>query len=148
MFNYRSPLKFSAVAGILIAYSQSAHAEWIICNRTGQQLLVAIAYNEPPHPGIAELLSQGWWRVNACGGCVTVLQKQETSVYNEAYLRAEMDGGAEFIGGGYKFCVTDQRFKIRSTSSNCTLRGFQKEQIDLNKHWTTNITGGRRSCID
>lgn len=47
MVNYLAPLRFAAIAGILSAYSQVAYAgEWIICNKTGQKLQVAIAYNE------------------------------------------------------------------------------------------------------
>ncbi|MGH6795011.1 MAG: DUF1036 domain-containing protein [Methylocella sp.] len=100
---------------------------------------------------IAEFLSEGWWPLNACGGCAKVLLQKDTSNYVEAYLHAEIDGGPEFIGGPYKFCVnTTEPFKIRGAyrGSNCTQDGFNKERVDLNKHWTTNITGGRSSCID
>jgi uncharacterized membrane protein len=151
MVNYPAPLRFAAIAGILSAYPQVAYAgDLTICNRTGQKLQVAIAYNEV---GTGQFVSEGWWHLNACGGCLIVLQQQETSRYNEVYLHAEIDGGSqsrdEFIGGPYKYCVhISDRFKYTNNSLSCTSKGFRKDQVDLNKRWTIALTGGMHGCID
>lgn len=143
MHKYHALTRFATAVVTLLVYSQQAHAGWQICNKTQQRLSIAIAYIEPPTPGIADYLSQGWWTVNACS-CVTVLQRRETSVSNEGYLYAEDASKFAIVSGPYKYCVdaAHQPFRYKNTNVQCTRRNFQKVQVDLNKStWTTSIDG-------
>lgn len=148
MFKYRAPTRFAA-AVIFLFYSQLAHAGyWQICNRTQQQLYVAIAYAGPPGPGIADLLSQGWWTAKPCG-CVTVLPQRGTSVFNEGYLYAENANKVAVISGENGFCVDTARpFRYSIKNVRCTQRNFRKVQVNLNKSpWTTYIDG-QPACVN
>ena len=127
------------IAGVWSAYSQVAYAgELTICNNTRRKLDVAIAYNGAG----GEFVSQGWWSLNACGGCAQVLTQQQTTRYDQVYLRAEA-GGTEALGGQYPYCVDASPFKYRQTS-NCTKRGFALSQVNLNKQFT--YTLGPNEC--
>jgi uncharacterized membrane protein len=125
------------IAGILAVYSQVAYGGSLdICNGTKQKLQVAIAYNEF---GTGQFVSKGWWGINACGGCVTVLQQQETNRYDQVYIHADVDGsGAEFVGGTFRYCVSNGRFQYSQTG-NCTSKGFALVQVNLNKRWTQTL---------
>jgi uncharacterized membrane protein len=134
-------------AGILAAYSQVAYGGSLeICNATKQKLRVAIAYNEA---GTGQFVSKGWWGLNACGGCLTVLQQHDTSRYDEVYIHADADGsGEEVIGGRFRYCVSVDRFQY-SQAPNCTSKGFALAKVDLNKTpWieTLNAQNPRDNC--
>src|ERR1700730_8859863 len=66
------------------------------------------------------------------------------------YLYAKTGSGAAYIQGDASFCTADSAFKYRSTP-NCAMKSnFRQEAVDLNKHFTTNITGRAstgRSCF-
>lgn len=127
----------AAVAIILSAAPQVARAEWIICNRSAEELNVAIAYANLS----GQIVTHGWWPVRSCGGCATVLQTNETGDRGTTYLYARTGSGAAYIQGDASFCTADSGFKYRSTP-NCAMKSnFRQETVDLNKHFTTNITG-------
>ena len=133
------------IAGVLSAYSQVAHAgNLTICNNTRQNLDVAIAYNASAAVGRG-WISQGWWAVNQCGGCVEVLTQNETAS-SQVYLRAQASG-VEVFGGNTPFCIDDSPFQYIQTSS-CKKRGFMLLQVDLNKHFTQTLNGNAgNSCV-
>jgi uncharacterized membrane protein len=127
------------IGGVLSAYCQVAHAgNLTICNNTRQKLDVAIAYNASAAVAGGGWISQGWWAVNQCGGCVQVLTQKETAS-SQVYLRAEASG-VEVFGGNTPFCIDDSPFVYTQTSS-CKKRGFMSLQVDLNKHFTQSLNG-------
>jgi uncharacterized membrane protein len=174
MLGYQASFRLVAAAGMLSASSHVANAgewrisnqtkeaaraelarfpagEWQICNQTNQDLIVAIGFSgtSPSLNVVAPTETRGWWRINACGGCATVLQARDATDFTEVYLRAETTHGGQFIGGPWnsntRFCTRPQPFTIRAFGHHwpaCDLKPFKPEHIDLNKHFTTNITGG------
>jgi uncharacterized membrane protein len=131
---------------LLSGLATTARAEWTICNRTAEDVDVAVAFVNPR----GGFVSKGWYTLGACGGCKTVLQRNETSDPNNVFLRAEGRNNGFLIDGDHQFCASDGRFTITTRQCN-DKRGFKQEMINLDKHFTTNITGRSSSnkvCID
>lgn len=127
-----------------------AHAgEWSVCNKTPDNLTIAIGYADS-HGGIN---TKGWWTLNQCGGCANVLNGNETADRGTLYLHAHANNGAGIIEGDESFCVAERAFTLGGAQgSNCGDRkSFRRENVDLTKNWTTNISGhGLKGnvCID
>ncbi len=136
-----APLKPQPQPAPLKPPTTTSNAEWIICNKTAEELRVAIAYNDLS----GYFTSVGWYSLAACGGCVTALQAQETSRRDLVYLRAKTANGGIFIQGNQNdsFCTTTSNFKITESNkpSSCVLETFKEMPVNLNKEFTTNITG-------
>ena len=125
---------------LLPGLSKAAHAgEWSVCNKTSDELTIAIGYANSS----GGIVSKGWWTLNKCGGCKNVLNANATADRSTVYLYAEANDGTGIIDGDESFCVRDSVFTLNNAqSSNCGERkSFRTEKIDLNKNWTTNITG-------
>jgi len=137
----RTLFYFRAISALVIltGAGQVAHAEWIICNKTAEELNVAIAYKNPS----GYFTSRGWWRVGACHDCKTVLQSGETSDTEFVYLHAHSPDGRRVWGqGGATFCTNDSSsFKYFQTSNCAAKKPFLLKQVDLKKQWTSNLTG-------
>jgi len=130
----------------LFGVVNTAQAAWIICNQVAEDMVVSIAYIDPS----GGFLSEGSWRLRACGGCVTVLQRTQTSDPNNVFFRAHgLDGF--LIDGDHEFCVGESPYKLSNTN-RCQKKGFRQIRVNLDKSWTTNITGksssGRRCYSD
>lgn len=123
---------------VLSAASQTAHAEWTICNKTPEPLTVAIAYasNRGGH-----IVTEGWWKIRSCGGCATVLRADETADTSTTYLHAKTDRGGVYVGGDENFCTSRSKFKYKSTPGCAEKSSFQQTKVNLNRQWRTNITG-------
>jgi uncharacterized membrane protein len=134
-------------------------AQWRICNRTAEDLYVAIAYLHTSN----QWLSQGWWSLRACGGCANVMDLSNTDRVNQ-YFRAVTPAGVERIGGGNRFCVSSRGlgapgapFTGRSgpdcgkRGGGYLLAGFRLQAVEYSdRNFKTDITGtvpGKR-CID
>jgi uncharacterized membrane protein len=120
-----------------------AKASWTICNKTADNMRVAIAYVNPR----GGFISEGWWTVRACGGCATVLQTKDTSDHRNVFYHAE---GGGVIEGSSVFCVGNSPFKLNGKGSCAVKKRFLHKEINLRSH-TTNITGrsaSGRVCID
>ena len=120
------------------AFAQS----WQICNKTSESVRIVIGY--AVSGGL--LKSEGWWTL-APNGCQKVLNRSETVDYTTGYLYATK-AGKPFINGDQGLCVDDKPFTIRR-HQNCEGRNFRTVQskqvsIDLNKNYTTNLTGSPR----
>jgi uncharacterized membrane protein len=154
--NFRA-LCWSALAIAFCFASQPSNAAdtyWRICNKTPEELQVAVAFN----PGNGQHVSKGYYNLKACGGCANIGSFGVKGVW---YRATSLDGTAR-VEGNDLFCVhLTSRFQLGSpndqgkcsvsTSPNSQLvaRGFHLVRISGGRH-TTNIVGGAsgRTCID
>jgi uncharacterized membrane protein len=146
----RAAVAFLLFFGFL---NEALAGTWQVCNRTPDRLNIAIAYSN----SFGQIITEGWWEVGACGGCATVIGQDlagQLPDKSNAYLHADTAGNeVTVVRGSEEFCVSKERFKINSSASpGCTIRqSFRSEPINLNRNWTTNITGKGQSgsvCID
>ncbi len=143
----RSRFVMMAVAlSAFFGIANNAQAAWTICNQVAEDMLISIAYVDPR----GGFLSEGSWRLRACGGCQTVLQRNQTSDPQNVFFRADGFDGF-LIDGDDNFCVGESPFKL-SSRNRCQRKGFRQVQVNLDKNWTTRITGksssGRRCYGD
>lgn len=147
---------FVALAAILAVSGSSvpAHAAgWLICNRTAEPLQVAIAY----HDGANGWLTEGWWSLNACGGCTRVMKHSQTDGTN-VFFRAVTPKGDERVGGSTRFCVSSHASGAppwtgrsgKTCGKGYVSGGFSKHVVDTEKDFTSKITGkvAGKTCID
>lgn len=139
----------------IAGWSMRANAEgWHVCNRTAEDLRIAIAY----HDGANGWLTEGWWTLRQCGGCAYVMPHSKTDGTN-VFLHATTRGGALRVGGEGRFCVSDPAKGAppwtgrsgKTCGAGYVSATFQKHVVDTDKKYTTNITGnasGGRRCID
>jgi uncharacterized membrane protein len=149
-FSARNVASTAAIAFVLISSGfadEAVAGHWQVCNRTPDRLNLAIAYSN----SFGQIVTEGWWEVGACGGCAIVIGRDlacQLPDKSNAYLHADLVGNeVTVIRGTENFCVSKERFKINSSASpGCTIRqSFRSESINLNRDWTTNITGKGRS---
>lgn len=137
-----------AALGLTLPVSANA-AMWTICNKTPEDLSVAIAYQDHDN----QWVSRGWWSVRACGGCAKVLNLSKTETVDQFY-RAVSPSGAERITGRNRFCVGSSSFTARNGGrcpSGHTAAGFKRIEVEYSdRNHTSNIVGsvGGRTCID
>jgi uncharacterized membrane protein len=126
--------------------------QWSVCNRTPEDVNVAIAY----HNAQTQTTVEGWRRLAACGGCAVMLNYDQID-NDTVYLFGENNAQiARFSAEHPQFCVVQQSFRNRHLPGvNCPggakVVGFQKVTIpDLNKTHKTDLTGsvGGKNCID
>jgi uncharacterized membrane protein len=148
-FSARNVASTAAIAFVLFSgfAGEAVAGHWQVCNRTPDRLNLAIAYSN----SFGQIVTEGWWEVGACGGCAIVIGRDlagQLPDKSNAYLHADLVGNeVTVIRGTENFCVSKERFKINSSASpGCTMRqSFRSESINLNRDWTTNITGKGQS---
>jgi uncharacterized membrane protein len=131
---------------VTVGLSAQAHAKgWNICNKTPEQLTVAIAYKG----GGDQWISKGWHVLRSCGGCALVMNHSRTE-YVDVYYHAHNGSGEQRIGGTGKFCVSNGEAFTYSNTGRCKTASFRKVQIDTPGDFTTSIVGkaNGRVCID
>lgn len=143
----------ATLALVLNVAAQASANGWIICNRTPEKLDVAIAYHDGPNGWLTE----GWWQLNACGGCKTVMEHSKTDGTN-VFLHATTTKGVPRIVGEGRFCVSDHAKGAPAWTGRSGKKcgpgyvsaSFQKHVVDTDKNFTTNIRGkvGGRTCVD
>jgi uncharacterized membrane protein len=138
-------LTLTATSGLANhAFAQS----WQICNKTSESIDVAIGYAVTG--GL--LQSEGWWTL-APSGCARVLNQGDTVDLTTGYLYARTaNGGRPVVEGDLNICVNNRPFTIRR-NQNCEGRNFKTVQsrqvgINLNRNFTTNVTGPSQPKID
>ncbi len=113
-----------------------AHADFRLCNNTGNRVSIAIAYTDADG-----WVSEGWWNVKA-SGCETLVRGPLAAEYYYAYAMDER--GGEWKGKAF-MCTRDREFKI-SGRNECFTRGFDRTgffEIDTGKdarNWTVQLT--------
>jgi uncharacterized membrane protein len=147
----RAGMMSFAVACTLAAAS-SARADWTVCNRTANDLWVAIAFDSS-----GSYTSQGWWKLGSCGGCAKVHSGEFSTT--GAFLFAEDKNAApELKGNNFLFCVANERFnftaenKVRGQCANERHRMVDFSLHQVRGNHTTNINRNPSSsgpiCID
>jgi uncharacterized membrane protein len=126
-----------AAVALLSSFPEGAKADWTVCNRRAEKAVIAIAYIS--HDG--SYVTKGWWTLSACGGCAKVLLPSQAGGFNDVFLHAQAPGGAGIIEGDASFCIRNSSFFMHARVPNCPTKLFEHEQINLNKNWTTNMTG-------
>jgi uncharacterized membrane protein len=124
---------------LLSSIPKDAHAgSWSVCNKTPDKLTIAIGYAN----STGGINTEGWWTLNPCDGCANVLNQNKAADYKNVYLHAR-----GVVEGDESFCVRDNAFTLNNAQgSNCgNRRSFRSQNVNLNKQWTTNITGRGRS---
>ncbi len=110
---------------------------------------VAIAYD----PGNGRHVSEGWWKLNSCGGCASLGSYDVRNVWYHAHNK----GSSRVIEGNDLFCTSSPKaFRIgnqaachrRPTSLDTT--GFRSVVLS-GTNFTSNIRGRAANgavCID
>lgn len=125
--------------------NQALAQSWQICNKTSNSVQVAVGYAVSG----GHLQSEGWWTLAPHNGCQKVLSRSETVDFTTGYLYAKTsNGGSPVVNGDQSLCVQSRPFTIRR-HQNCEGRNFRTVQarqlsINLNKNFTTNITGAAK----
>src|SRR5437879_4942628 len=94
-------IRAAAVTAAVIVSGSSlpAKADFTICNKTAESVTVAVAYVNPR----GGFISEGWWKVGACGGCKLVVLSTETSDPHNVFYHAH--GGGNVWEGESRFCT-------------------------------------------
>lgn len=130
-------------------WASAAEGSWTVCNRSGKDVQVSIAYVNPGSRG--GFISEGWWKLRACGGCAMVLKRDETSDPRNVFLHVENTDGVVVTSGNSRMCTASFKHTIVG-NDNCVKRGFKDgwykhlDSVNLDKRHTTNIRGP--GCID
>ena len=148
-------LIISAAAAVLVGgvtLGPQARADsWTVCNGSPEELNAVIAYNLGDG---RQYITQGWWRLGACGGCKTVLSGNIP--LKGVFLRAE--GASSNVEGNNLFCVKRTPFEMpnaNASESSCRARGgeelaFSMQTITAARFTTTlhGAPGNKAHCID
>ena len=129
--------------------NESRASDWRICNRTAEPMWAAIAFDS----GGGKYVSQGWWKLAACGGCASVGSFNLRGVW----YRAHNQNSTRLIEGNDLFCTAQSAFRI-DTQQACHMpgehslsaEGFRPVTLSA-KTFTSNIDGSADSgavCFD
>ncbi len=117
-------LRFSAVAALsfvaLAGQSQTARADFRVCNGTQNLVGVAIGYRASDG-----WVTEGWWQIPATS-CATLIEGQLQSRYYYLYAEDAARGGR--WAGEINMCVADDEFKIVGVQ-DCVARGYQRMEF-------------------
>src|SRR5215468_10982842 len=100
----RSYTGASAALTLVLSFGLTAEAwaqSWKVCNRTADNMTVAIAYSN----SFGQIITEGWWTIRACGGCATVVGAEKARALPDkrnAYLYAHV-GNTPTIHGAESF---------------------------------------------
>jgi uncharacterized membrane protein len=137
-----------AAAMILPGMSLPVKADLKICNRTADRVTVAAAYVNPR----GGFISEGWWNIQPCGDCKTVVLSSETSDPHNYFFHAH--GGGLRWEGSDRFCTSRSKFTVVG-NRNCAARGFDvtgfRHVTSSSGKLTQTLTGrssSGRVCID
>jgi uncharacterized membrane protein len=135
----------AAPALLLLALSsQSALADFRLCNNTGGRVGVAIGYKDAEG-----WTTEGWWNISA-RSCETLLRGALVARYYYIYA-VDYDRGGEWSGKAY-MCSREKEFTIRGTE-NCLARGYDRTgyfEVDTTEQrsWTVQLTDSAEQTPD
>jgi uncharacterized membrane protein len=142
-------LTFGIACAIALHAVDAQAKGWRVCNQTTEHLLVAIAYTDAQD----RTISRGWYSINACRGCVKVMDHSWTP-YEHVYLHAKNASGEVRFGDRFRWCVTSGKFTVvngRQCGGTFRSAPFSLQTIrsDAGDYITRlNPAGGRPVCID
>ena len=134
---FKSTRLLPITAMLLLAFvSNSARADFHICNNTGSRIGVSIGYKDADGWS-----TEGWWNLSA-RSCETLLKGTLVARYYYIYA-IDYDRGGEWSGQAY-MCTRDKEFTIRGTE-DCLARGFDRTgffEVDTGEQrvWTVQLT--------
>ena len=149
MTSHRSILA-CLLASYCLSATQPAEAAvgWKICNQTAEPMWVAIAYD----PGNGRHVSEGWWKLNSCGGCASLGSYDVRNVWYYAHNK----GSSSVIEGNDTFCTNPRDAFTLGNQAACRRRphlevkGFRSVVL-RGTNFTSNIRGRAANgavCID
>ena len=127
------------VAALLVAAlcaSQTARADFRLCNNAGTRVSISLAYTDGQG-----WVSEGWWNLKPAA-CETLLRGPLAAQFYYVYGMDER--GGEWKGKAF-MCTRDHEFKVEGRD-DCFVRGFDRTgffEIDTGKdakNWTVELT--------
>ena len=112
---FRACALMAAATAAVIGFASPAVAGLDGCNKTNENIYVAIAHNTDQG-----WFSLGWWTIQP-NSCMTMLGGALQYRYYYAY--AESDSGRSW-GGNHNFCISNEKFDIVG-GDNCESRGYE-----------------------
>lgn len=103
--------------GFTFAGTNSAHADFRVCNATQELVGVAIGYRAQ-----TGWITEGWWHVES-NKCKTLIEGPLASRYYYLYAEDALRGGR--WDGPVNMCVAEREFKVTGVN-DCFARGFQR----------------------
>ena len=106
-----SILSVASVVAVLAASTLPSHADFTVCNKSGEKLSVAIGYKS----GKMGWVSEGWWNIDRkkCEDVITgKLESQYYYVYAEGVKDAVWSAPKKQQGGF--FCMKNGKFTFRN----------------------------------
>lgn len=110
-------LVLALAMGALASGTQTARADFRVCNATQELVGVAIGYRAR-----SGWITEGWWHVEAAT-CKTLIEGPLGSRYYYLYAEDALRGGR--WDGPIGMCVAEREFKITGVN-DCYARGFQR----------------------
>jgi uncharacterized membrane protein len=126
----------AAVMAGLIAGTNSAMADFRLCNNTGSRVGIAIGYKDSEG-----WTTEGWWNMSA-RTCETLVKGQLVARFYYVYA-VDYDRGGEWSGKAF-MCTRDKEFTIRGIE-DCLARGYDRTgffEVDTTEQrsWTVQLT--------
>lgn len=133
---HRNGLGLALVGAIGCLWSQSAAADFRLCNTTASRVGIALGYKDAEG-----WTTEGWWNISS-HGCETLLKGALVARYYYIYA-LDYDHGGEWSGQAF-MCSRDKEFTIKGTD-NCLARGFDRTgffEVDTGEQraWTVQLT--------
>jgi len=141
-------MSIAVIAIASVAAISPGHAEFRVCNKSGERLDVALGYDG----GRQGWISEGWWNIGV-NRCVAVRNGDLDSRYY--YLYAQGSSGTEWSADdddehGALFCVSDKEFVLNqrrydpSDEEACKKNGLQSKRffmVDVGDYtrWTQTL---------
>src|SRR2546423_5231248 len=124
------------VASVSLLTSETAAADFRLCNNTTSRVGIALGYKENE-----SWTTEGWWNLSA-RSCETLLRGALVARFYYIYA-VDYDRGGEWSGQAY-MCTRDKEFTIRGTD-DCLARGFDRTgffEVDTGEQpsWTVQLT--------
>ncbi|TPN30938.1 DUF1036 domain-containing protein [Mesorhizobium sp. B2-3-3] len=140
LLDFSARVAFSAPFGaalVVILSTNSAHAEFTVCNQTLDVINLAVGQKVDNADQ-----TDGWWTIGA-NQCVNVIREELTNRY--IYLYATDVFGHAILGGSTEMCIDRRRFSIRGIEE-CWQRGhiaarFVEVDTLEQVRWTYFLTG-------
>jgi len=121
---------------VLSLWSNSAWADFRLCNNTSSRVGIALGYKDAEG-----WTTEGWWNISS-RSCETLLKGTLVARYYYIYA-LDYDRGGEWSGQAF-MCSRDKEFTIKGTE-NCLARGFDRTgffEVDTGdqRAWTVQLT--------
>lgn len=140
-FSFYSKALAGISFGLLVASISPAHADLRVCNKTANQITIAIGYRAD-----GGWKSEGWWMAPP-NKCASVYNGDLDARFYYMFAVDDIEGGA--WTGKVFMCTRDKNFTILGVE-DCLARGYERTgffEIDTQSRsdWTLELTDADRS---